>query len=407
MPGSIKHYSGRSLFKTFLFVNTVLMLIIALSAVFYVHYIQRSIARDLASDVILEVNRNIIAKTTDYLMPAVIVAETGKLLADSKAIDLNDFEQLEKYSESVLRPYPQFASFYYGDKHGNFVMTRQSSQEFSTKIINADRKETIFKEKKLTGALINKRIENKVDYDPRIRPWYEGAKLNGERFWTDIYIFFSDKKPGITASYPVYGANGRFQGVFGVDINLSKVSTFLNVGNIGEEGLVFIVNEKDKIIAFPQDKLDAKTQSDKILDLVSLNSSKIERAMSEYSGNQSDTFLFKEDGITYVGAISHFPETFDKEWRIVLIAPLDYFVKYNLNPIVVYVVLAALLLLTILFSKWSSSIIKTPLDRLLIIVKQFQAKDFKGRVAKTNISEIDELIENFNELGEALDQSKV
>jgi hypothetical protein len=36
-------------------------------------------------------------------------------------------------------------------------------------------------------------------YDPRTRPWYEGALANDHLFWTGIYIFFSRRVPGITA----------------------------------------------------------------------------------------------------------------------------------------------------------------------------------------------------------------
>ena len=37
-------------------------------------------------------------------------------------------------------------------------------------------------------------------YDPRTRPWYEGAASAGALFWTDVYVFWSDKQPGITAA---------------------------------------------------------------------------------------------------------------------------------------------------------------------------------------------------------------
>ena len=397
--------NGRTFFSKFLVIFLVFIMIISAFVFLYMRYTQRSIARDLASDVIIEINNGIIEKTTHFLMPAVIVAETGRLLSASNALDLSDQFQLEHYSETVLKPYPQFAAFYYGDKHGNFVMTQRVEHGFYTKIIKAKAGQTIFKDKNRSGRIIARSSVEKVDYDPRERPWYIGAKDKGERFWTDIYIFFTGKQPGITASYPVYDSNSHFLGSFGVDIQLSEVSNFLNVNRIGKEGIVFIVNDKNKLIAFPKGKSDFGKSSGEVVHLVSLNSSRIKKAMSKYRGKESGTFLFEDKGISYIGAVSHFPDSFDKEWRIVLIAPLSYFVDITSNPLIEYLGLLILLILGYTFAKWATALVEKPFSRALVLVKQFRVKDYKGRVKKTHILEADELIDNLNAFAESLDSN--
>jgi hypothetical protein len=39
-------------------------------------------------------------------------------------------------------------------------------------------------------------------YDPRQRPWYQGAQALGEPYWSDVYVFWSDGAPGITLAAP-------------------------------------------------------------------------------------------------------------------------------------------------------------------------------------------------------------
>jgi hypothetical protein len=72
------------------------------------------------------------------------------------------------------------------------------------------------------------RIEEQTfdGFDPRERPWYEGAKQTQQRFWSDVYIFHTSRSPGITASYPII-KQGKVLGAFGLDIPLEDLSVFV------------------------------------------------------------------------------------------------------------------------------------------------------------------------------------
>ena len=76
-------------------------------------------------------------------------------------------------------------------------------------------------------------------FDPRLRPWYQGAKQNRGLYLTDLYIFYTGQKPGITVSYPILDSKGDMLGVMGSDIELSGLSTFLKSLRIGEHGSGF------------------------------------------------------------------------------------------------------------------------------------------------------------------------
>ena len=78
------------------------------------------------------------------------------------------------------------------------------------------------------GDEMARREDPTDDYDPRTRPWFTGALDTGDVYWTGIYIFFSDHKPGITVSSRVPEPGGLHR-VFGVDVTLDELSRFLAV----------------------------------------------------------------------------------------------------------------------------------------------------------------------------------
>ena len=81
------------------------------------------------------------------------------------------------------------------------------------KLIGDDNADTIqnsfWKHLNAEGVLREVRLNKDDNYDPRLRPWYQGARKAEEIFWTDTYIFFTAQKPGITVAEPYFNAIGN------------------------------------------------------------------------------------------------------------------------------------------------------------------------------------------------------
>ena len=88
-------------------------------------------------------------------------------------------------------------------------------------------------------------------YDPRVRPWYLGAVDSKTLFWTDVYVFFTDQAPGITAALPILQYD-QVQAVFGLDIELKELSAFLASLAIGQRGLAMILDRQGRLVAYPK-----------------------------------------------------------------------------------------------------------------------------------------------------------
>ena len=64
-------------------------------------------------------------------------------------------------------------------------------------------------------------------------------------------IFFTDQKPGVTASLPIIADDGELRGVLGLDIDLEQLSAFLASLQIGRSGRAMIIDETGRLVAYP------------------------------------------------------------------------------------------------------------------------------------------------------------
>ena len=105
----------------------------------------------------------------------------------------------------------------------------------------------------------NRQIESvemcERNYDARERPWFKGAmSLPDDQtvFWTEPYIFFTTKEPGITASMRWQGSDGSIY-VIGHDVRLIDLAEFTTHMSVGTHGKAALFLKEGKIIAPPQD----------------------------------------------------------------------------------------------------------------------------------------------------------
>jgi diguanylate cyclase (GGDEF)-like protein len=85
-------------------------------------------------------------------------------------------------------------------------------------------------------------------YDPRTRPWYKLAAASNTTVWTDPYVFFTSRTPGVTAATAVT-SSAAVSAVVGVDIELSGLSQFLGDLTIGRTGEAFVVSGNNVVAA--------------------------------------------------------------------------------------------------------------------------------------------------------------
>jgi signal transduction histidine kinase len=86
-------------------------------------------------------------------------------------------------------------------------------------------------------------------YDALQRPWYAAAVASTDEVWSPVYMDFSSGLPMITLTLAQRSEAGALLGVYGADVPLAQIETFLRSLEIAKQGLAYIVSRDGRIIA--------------------------------------------------------------------------------------------------------------------------------------------------------------
>lgn len=192
-----------------------------------------------------------------FLEPPRTATELAARSLEQGVVDVDDVEALELYLFNALAVYRSLSSLSYGDVRGNFVMVRRdSSGSLDTKLVVHDdegRRRVRWKHRE-PGRQATDVSRTETDpqdtFDPRKRPWFTGAQTTGALHWTDVYVFWTDRAPGVTISAPV-SRGGKLAGVVAADVTLLEFSRFLSTVPISDNGQAFLIDEQARVIATP------------------------------------------------------------------------------------------------------------------------------------------------------------
>lgn len=341
---------GHSLYVRILTAFIGLISVTVLPIILYGYYVDSFIMLSMADNLIVQVTKTAIDKTTDYLMPLSRIVDLSSKIAKVGALSLNNDKRLEGYTIEVLKSYPQTSMFYLGDEHGNFVMARrQADGTIATDIVNRNISPPteIWKYRNASFNIINTVKSTAIKYDPRLRPWYEGAKKSKSLCWTDVYIFFHDGKAGITAAYPAVAPNGKFFGVFGLDIHLDEISHFLKNLKIGKDGVAFIFNDKNELVAYPDISRTIKEENGKLrpVHIEEMGIASITESFRECQKQGKNKCVIETGGKRYIASFQDFPESFRARWKVGVVVPEDDFIGAAKDEMQVSLIICVVILM--------------------------------------------------------------
>ncbi|MBC8163303.1 MAG: HAMP domain-containing protein, partial [Roseiflexaceae bacterium] len=89
------------------------------------------------------------------------------------------------------------------------------------------------------------------EYDPRKRPWYQTARTTGRTVWVDTYVDANTGQLVTTCATPLYGPDGSFVGVVGLDLLLETIKQDILQLDMGELGYAFLINAQGELLVGP------------------------------------------------------------------------------------------------------------------------------------------------------------
>lgn len=300
----------------------------------------------VSEDLLTHVSKFSVDKVISYLNQAQLITHLGANIVKEKSPISNENQPLLAFMEGILRSYPYLSSIYIGTEDGKFLQVKSldGSSTYRTdpsrtlpgggvasiRFINRENENAseIWEYQDADGKILDHESIPKVMYNHRIRDWYVSVSQSRSPQWSDVYVFSSTKKPGITTGHPLFDSKGTFVGVIAVDIEMGAISEFLNETRISKEYGAFIMTEKEEVIASTNKDQMVKVEGEKVraININELADKRFILGYQKFRNDQKDNFTFEKDGVEYISSFSFFPKTFEKKWSIGLIVPLDTFI---------------------------------------------------------------------------------
>jgi class 3 adenylate cyclase len=299
----------------------------------YSYHSNRLDALDLTDDLLETLDRQIAAEVENYLAPASDMARLAANIINDPSFGITEHSQIEALAIQILKNYPQLTIISIAEAKGKFIMPKKMPDgSIHTKIIEREgnTKRVKWVRRDASGKVVGEEEVTGDTYDARTRPWYLGAAKTRGLFWTDVYIFFSDQKPGVTAAMPVYDDNDQLLGVLGADIQLDELSKFFKNLAVGRNGQALIIDQQGRLVAYPQVDRMLKQVGDTLqpANLEELGDPVLSRAYNRFEIEGHGSRILTVDNRRYLNSISSLRTTVGRDWSVMIVVPEEDFIGF-------------------------------------------------------------------------------
>lgn len=269
-----------------------------------------------------------------YLQAPQKVNQINLKAIESGIIDPQDFQRLGKFFWQELQNY-DFTYINYGNQQDEFI----GSGYFAGKIEIAE-----IKKPKIT-TLYSYQPDQQGDRtnppvilegeNPNHGAWYAKAIEAGKPCWSPIYNWADvPEEVSISASAPVYNQSDQLLGVVGIDLSLSKISTFLKGLKVGKSGTIFIVERSGLLVANSTDQKPYKLVNGKAqrLSAQDIQNPLIQSTVQTIIKNFGDFRQIKNDQKFHLDQQKHYFQTLSQNTLTHIISYQD---QYGLDWLIV------------------------------------------------------------------------
>lgn len=301
--------------------------------------------------------------TRGFLEPSYRAVNISASLFSKQLIALDNETELENYFLSQLQSNTEITGIYVATPEGDFhFVTRRREGEqtgFMTKVIKSDvaqKASFYFRDDELNITEVNRDKDDA--FNAVERPWYRQALSEKSLIWTEPYIFYTSKQPGITVAAPFYGNNGELAGVVGVDVELTSLSHFLAKLKVFGSVSVSMVSGSGNFVATPSfigddlqlNSLDVSASSD---DNFGLEKKAISHYLSQsQAASPAFSSEFFHESKPYAIRYEPFLLSNGPEWVISAYAPKNTFLAAIRSGEVRNTIIALLILVLSLIVGW-------------------------------------------------------
>ena len=420
---NLDHFIGKKRKIRFAILSVFLGLSISATLLtsFYTYFQMEKVMNITSRDLIDKTQRVIINDTMDYLNPARFIPMISAGLVKRDGQNLIHNLELDNFLMESLDEFPQIDAFYNGDEQGNalivgrmgntrtyaFTPTSPLPGDVFYFVRKINRTTTPFQESRFyynqNGEQVayENREQTTLSFDPRIRPWYQGAKKLKERYWTDIYLY-ETLDLGLTYAVPVY-QDQTLAKVMSADITVNKISDLLLHQKASRSGINFIVTPEGTLVGYPDASKIVLTSNKQpqIARLEQVGEPSLIAAYQLYQKSHESHLFFTFENIDYIAHFTPFPEASGKDWILGVVVPADDFIgpiKQTSREVwmISLMILAVASIILVIFSHK----ISYPIERLAGQMRRIRNLDIEEE------SPIESSLQELSQMDEALRSMK-
>ncbi len=289
--------------RTAIFIVFFLFASVTIVSVIYIQFYRENDTLNVMSERIINTRGEAVGNALNYY---IYIPQQANSIANLfiKTLDANDrrkaFSNISDYLYKVMTQMftrdSLLSSIAFGSIEGNYVgFNRDLETNWTFKIkknADTDNKLVFYRDGTDTSPVMYT-VDN---YNLFERPWFSAVNQARASMWSNAYRDVnSESGVSISFSSPVVDRNGKYIGVVSSDLRLSRLSRFLTSLTTAEHSLIYLVNDKQQIIATSAPELiqnqkvhGLAEQSGADLPLVSQSEEPVVKATAE--------FLRKDDG---------------------------------------------------------------------------------------------------------------
>ena len=298
-----------------------------------VESLNREDIRTLSNDYVRSISAQIRTQVGSYLMPA---SNAVRSLAGALPETPNTPEAratFERLARRLLQEHPQIALAYVAAPNGEFLMVRRNSQGTADTKVIEQRPEgpiSLWHRRDADGAVVATEVDGDDRYDPRTRGWYRAASDSPDPVWSELYVFFTDKVPGITVSQALRNEAGTLTAIVGVDIYLSSLSDLLQTLQEQARGTLTIIDEKGYVVAFHQPELlTVENESGlRLRSIRELAQPELSEAFDRFRVEGIHRNIINIDGQRYLFSTEPLTSAVSQDWWLLLLAPESAYIDF-------------------------------------------------------------------------------
>ena len=212
------------------------------------------------------------------------------------------------------------------------MVQRSPEGTLDTKLIAHDdgRRQVTWYRRDDAGQVVAVEEDPADTFDPRTRPWYDGAGAADGLFWTDVYVFFTSQAPGLTVAHAIRGEGGELLGVAGGDITLAELSSFLADLELGANGRALIVDGAGRLVAFPDPAriVDRSDGDYRPAQMAAIGDPILTEAYDRMRVAGAGRSIVEIDGQRHIVAAAALAEPAAQDWSLLLVIPEEDLVGF-------------------------------------------------------------------------------